>query len=262
MLKSQIMSKILFIALIFLFLIWSFFIEPNLIVIKNYKFKIPQAEGMKIVFVSDFHIAKQDKKRLRRIVKKINKQNPDVVLSCGDYIKGYSGRNTLDIISQTEELKKIKAPFITILGNHDGHFDKENIAKTLKNAGFTVLNNSNIKFKNLYIAGLDDIQTGSPDSNKALNGTKSPRIILTHSPDTYYDIKDNVDLILAGHTHGGQVSLPFIGALVVPSDYGVKFAKGIIKETQNTMLITKGLGTSILSLRFLTIPEIVVIDVE
>lgn len=250
------MSKIILI-LIFLF-IWSFFIEPHLLVTKHYN--IESFEGTRIVFVSDFHISKYDKGRLERIVKLINKQNPNLVLSGGDFIKGHDGKNTLSIEEQAEILSKIEAPFITVLGNHDGWYDKEKVAETLKNAGIFVLSNSNIGFNEMYIAGVEDKQTGTPDVEKALKGTSGKRILLTHSPDIYYDVKEKVDLILAGHTHGGQVSFPIIGAPIVPSDYGSKMAKNEINETQNRMIITKGLGTSILPIRFGAVPEIVVIN--
>ena len=106
------------------------------------------------------------------------------------------------------------------------------------------------------------MQTGLPDVEKALKNTSSPRILLTHSPDIYYDVKDDVDLIFAGHTHGGQVYIPFFGAITVPSQYGPKFAERVIKETQNTMIITKGIGTSIMPVRFCSVPEIVVVEFE
>ena len=101
---------------------------------------------------------------------------------------------------------------------------------------------------------------GKPDIEKALENTDGKRILITHSPDIYYNVKDSVDLILAGHTHGGQVSFPPFGAPIVPSEFGSKFANRIIKETQNTMIITKGIGTSILPVRFCSVPEIVVIN--
>ena len=223
------MSKILFAIIIILF-IWSFFIEPHLLVTKHYKVK--SLEGTRIVFVSDFHISKWDKGRLERVVKLINKQKPDLVLSGGDFIKGHDGKNTLSIEEQAAILSKIEASFVTVLGNHDGWYDKERVAETLKNSGFTVLLNSNIKIDGLSIAGVD----------------------------VYYDVKEDVDLILSGHTHGGQVSFPIIGAPVVPSEYGSKMAKREINETQNRMIITKGLGTSILPIRFGAVPEIVVIN--
>ena len=251
------MIKVFLLILIVILIIWSFFIEPNLIKIKKLDLNI---NNMKIVFISDLHIAKNDKKRLQKIVELINKQNPDLVLSGGDYIKGHDEKNTLSIEDQASELKNIKAPIISVLGNHDCWYDKNRVTRVLEKNGIIVLSNSNTKFKNIYIAGVEDLQTGNPDVKKALAGTQGKRILLTHSPDIYYDVKSDVDLILAGHVHGGQVRLPFLGALVVPSEYGNKFSYGLIQETQNKMFITKGLGTSILPIRFNSIPEIVVIN--
>ena len=255
-------KMLLFSIVLFLLFIWAFYIEPNLLVVRRHKLDIQGLKNMKIVFVSDFHIAKGDLKRLRKIVNAINKEEPDLVLSGGDYIKGHTGRSTLDINILAQELSNIKAPVITVLGNHDCLYGKEEVKRILEENGITVLDNSNTKFGDLYIAGVDDLKTGSPDSKKALDGTQEPRILLTHTPDVYYDIKDDVNLILAGHVHGGQVSFPLIGAPIVPSKYGSKFAGGFIKETNNTMFITKGLGTSILTVRFCSIPEIVVFAVN
>ena len=251
------MNKYLILFFIILF-VWSYFIEPNLLVVTKYK--VPNLDGKKIVFVSDFHIARRDKNRLKRIVKLINKQNPDLVISGGDYIKGHDGKTTLPIETQVKELEKIKAPIISVLGNHDGWYDKYRVKSALENHGIKVLSNSNTKVDNLYISGVEDMQTGNPNIKTALENTTSPRILVSHTPDVYYDVKDSVDLILAGHVHGGQIKIPFIGPLIVPSKYGTKFACGKFKDTQNTMIVSKGLGTSILSLRFNAIPEIVVIE--
>lgn len=249
-----------FLILITLLFIWSFFIEPNLLVVKNYTFK--EFGDKKIVFVSDFHIAKNERKRLQKIVNTINEIEPDLVLSGGDFIKGHDGKYTLPIEEQVKEFKKLKAPMITVLGNHDGWYDKDWVRETLQANGIIVLENSNTKFEGLSIAGVEDIQTGFPDVEMALIGTEHPTILLSHSPDIYYDVHEKVELILAGHLHGGQIYLPFIGALNVPSNYGNKFVRGLIEETHNKMLVTKGLGTSILPLRFGAIPEIIVISAE
>lgn len=247
-----------FLIIITLLFIWSFFIEPNLLVVKNYTFK--KLGDKKIVFVSDFHIAKNERKRLQKIVNTINEIEPDLVLSGGDFIKGHDGKNTLPIEEQVKEFTKINAPIITVLGNHDGWYDKDGVRETLQANGITVLENSNTKFEGLSIAGVEDIQTGFPDVEMALIRAERPTILLSHSPDIYYDVHEKVDLILAGHLHGGQIYLPFIGALSVPSKYGNKLVRGMIEETHNKMLVTNGLGTSILPLRFGAIPEIVVVN--
>ena len=246
-----------FLIFLLIVFIWGFFIEPNLIVIKKYKVK--NLGFKRIVFVSDFHIAKGDKSRLKRIVKLINKQNPDLVISGGDFIKGHSGMRTMPIEDIAEEFGKINSPIVSVLGNHDGWYDKYKVKKALESKGVTVLSNSNTKIGDLYIAGVEDLQTGLPDIDVALENTELPRILVSHTPDIYYDVKDYADLILAGHVHGGQVRL--LGkALIVPSKYGTKFACGEYKETQNRMIVTKGLGTSILNVRFGAIPEIVVLE--
>ena len=251
------MFKYFFIIFVLLF-IWSYFIEPNLLVIKRYN--IPELGDIKIVFASDFHIAKGERKRLEKIVNTINNEESDLVLFGGDFIKGHDGGHTLPIEDQAEILSKIKSPMISVLGNHDGWFNKSRVSDALEKNGIKVLLNSNTKFENIFIAGVEDIQTGYPDIEKALENTESPRILLSHSPDIYYDVEEKVDLILAGHVHGGQVYIPFIGAPIVPSRYGSKFARGLIYKTHNKMIITKGLGTSILPIRFCSIPEIVVIN--
>ena len=249
--------KILILVTLILF-IWSFFVEPNLLTVKKYK--VENLDGKKIIFVSDFHISKGDKGRLRKIVKKINELSPDIVLSGGDFIKGHTGKSTMPIESQAQELSKIKAPVVTVLGNHDGWYDKYRVKTALEKNGITVLYNSSTKIGNLYIAGVEDMQTGIPEVKVALENAEFPRILLSHTPDIYYDVKEDVDLILAGHVHGGQVRLPFVGALICPSIYGTKFSSGDFRETQNRMIVTRGLGTSILSMRFNNIPEIVVLE--
>lgn len=251
------MFKTILIILFILF-IWAFLIEPNLLVVKHYQ--IEALKGIRIVFVSDFHISKYNKERLERVVKLINEQYPDVVIAGGDFIKGYDGKHSLPIEEQAEILKNIEAPAIAVLGNHDGWYDRERVTRVLRESGFTILENSNIQINSLHIAGVEDLQTGKPDIKKALQNTQKPRVLVTHNPDIYYNINEPVELILAGHTHGGQVSFPIFGAPIVPSKYGSKFAKRIIKETENTMIITKGIGTSILPVRFCAVPEIVVIN--
>ena len=250
------MYKYYIFILIILF-IWGFFIEPNLIVVKQYSVKF--LNGKRIIFISDLHIAKGDKKRLLNIIKKVNSLNPDLVLLGGDFIKGHDGKTTLPIEEIANELRQITVPKISVLGNHDGWYDKYRVKTALENSGIKVLINSSAKFDNIYISGVDDLQTGCPAVKTALENTGNPRILLTHSPDIYYEIKDRVDLILAGHVHGGQVRLPLIGALICPSKYGNKFSGGDYNETGNRMIVSKGLGTSILSVRFCDIPEIILL---
>lgn len=238
--------------------LWGFFIEPQLLVVKRYKADF--LDGKKIVFISDWHIGKFDKYRLRRIIKKINSLSPDLVLSGGDFVKGHSGKCSLSIEEQAKELSEIKAPIVTVLGNHDIIFDKYTVKKELENCGIAVLDNSCIKIDDLSIAGVGNKKVLPAEIETALENTDYKKILISHTPDIYFDVKEDVDLILAGHVHGGQVRIPFFGALICPSRYGTRFSCGDFRETGNRMIVTKGLGTSILNVRFCDIPEIVIIE--
>lgn len=253
--------------LLFLFiLIWLTLIEPNQIEIKHYKIQDPQLKGLRIVFAGDFHLKKHQQKRADKIISLINQQNADLVLSTGDYIYCHKESASMPIAKIAENLSKIQPPFYTTLGNHDFWAGNEKITKEFEKHNITVLSNSNtkikIKDKTIYIAGVEDLQTGSPNVEKALENTTSPRILLTHSPDIFPDIwQDDINLILAGHLHGGQIRIPLIGAIIIPSKYGNTYSQGLIVDNNNKkMIVTKGLGTSILPIRFNCKPDLIVID--
>ena len=146
---------ILLVVLLILF-VWGFIIEPELLTVKRYK--SDRFGGKKIVFVSDFHFGKHDTLRLRRIVKTINKLNPDLVLSGGDFIKGHCGKNTMPIEKIAEELKQINAPIVTVLGNHDINFDKYTVKNTLEKWGIIVLDNSSTNIDRITISGIVSIR--------------------------------------------------------------------------------------------------------
>lgn len=245
------------IVLLILF-IWGFFIEPELLTVKRYK--SDKFGGKKIVFVSDFHIGKYDTLRLKRIVKTINRLEPDLVLSGGDFVKGHSGRYTMPIEKIAEHLAQINAPIVTVLGNHDINYDKYTVKSTLEKYGITVLDNSGTNIDGVAISGVGDKRVNFSQIKLVLENAEKTNILLSHTPDIYYDVDEDVDLILAGHVHGGQVRVPFLGALICPSKFGTKFSCGDFHETNNRMIVTRGLGTSLLNVRFCDIPEIVVIE--
>ena len=114
--------------------------------------------------------------------------------------------------------------------------------------------------KYVDIIGIPDRKTQEIDMPSAYYRTQLPRIAISHNPDVYYDIIDRTSMIFAGHTHGGQFVLPFMRPLFVPSKYGAKFASGLITPERNQMIISKGLGTSILPVRLNCKPEIVIVD--
>ena len=250
------MKKILVLIIIFI-CIWSILIEPNLITVKNITVHDNQLANLKVVFIGDIHYKPYDNCRLNRIINKINQQKPDLVLSCGDYIDGFDNENKIFNEEIKNALSKIQSKYgvYTVLGNHD---------MNIGDLGIKILNNSNyyIKEKNLYICGVEDYVTGCPNIDKAFEDTKQPRILLMHSPDLYPNVVENVNLVLAGHNHGGQVRLPFLGG-VFGGDQGYfpPYEDGLHSFAAMNMIITRGLSSNPKILpRFNNLPEIVVLD--
>lgn len=284
----------LIILIIFCLLLagYSYFIEPNRIEVNRYEVQDSRLKGVKIVFASDFHVKTYGQKRLDMIVEKINAENPDLVLSAGDFVCGHLHSTTMPISGIAKTLGNVRAKygFYTTLGNHDGWYGADKITKSLENNGIKVLSNSNIALningQKLYIAGIEDAYTGKPDILRALDsigfdengGYNAPIIMLSHNPDMFPQMPNGISLVLAGHTHGGQIRLPVIGPVFTASKYGDKYAKGWIQvkdeetvktdtsypiELQKdiqTLFVTRGLGVSILPFRFNCPPEINVIE--
>lgn len=267
------MKKFLIIIVILL-IAWTFFIEPNMLTVTNLNIKASGLKGLKVVLVGDFHVKTNQKKRLAEIVNKIENQHPDLILSTGDFVSGHKPKQSMPIEQIAKELSLLKPKygFYAVLGNHDWWQGGERIEKVLEKNGIVVLDNENkvinINGEKLYIAGIEDMNTRNIDLVQALKNVQHPAILLTHTPDVFpfitdkssSEIMDKLDLTLAGHTHGGQVNIPFIGPLIISSSYGKRYAQGLIKENDKTMFVTKGIGTSILPIRFNCVPEIVVID--
>lgn len=259
---------LIFISIIIILLLcYSTFIEPNKIKITKYHIENTKLKGLKIGFISDFHLKSNHQKRLKKIIKLLKEQNPDIILSTGDFMYNHKTKGSMKIETIAEELSKIipQYGFYTVLGNHDWLADGIHITKMLQEKNINVLDNSNIRIslntgESLYIAGVEDYQTKSPNINNALQNTNKSTILLTHNPDIFPQLTKKITLTLAGHTHGGQVRLPFIGAVIVPSKFRSKYAKGVIKENGNIMIVTQGLGNSILPFRFNCSPEIVLIE--
>ena len=244
--------------------LWAFFVEPNILEIKHLKINNENLDGLKIVFASDFHIKPYEKHRLKKIIRKINEQNPHIILLGGDYVNSHKKNMTYPIAKIASELKSLKSKYGTfaVLGNHDGWQGKYEVIQALQDNNIQVLENSNINLDKFSVAGVEDLQTGNPNLQKALKNAEKNIILLTHSPDIFPQVPDTVMLTLAGHTHGGQIVFPGIKPLLVPSIYGTKYAFGLIQENNKKMYVSKGMGTSILPLRFNCRPEIVVIEFE
>lgn len=248
--------------------IWSFCIEPNLLSINRITLKNSDLKGIKIAIAADFHLKKHEENRLKKVIQKINENKPDLIFLVGDFVQGLSEIQSLSFEKIADNLKNLTPKYGTyaVIGNHDIWLDEYKVADVLKSAGIIVLNNENqkaeIKEKSLTIAGTNDFTENKADIVKTLINAEKPIILLTHNPDIFPFVPASVDLTISGHTHGGQVIIPFVGAPIVPSSYGNKYLKGLVTENNKQILITKGIGTSILPIRFNCLPEIIILSFE
>lgn len=268
--KGRFKKMIIFlIIVVILLLIWGKFIEPNLLMINDYKLEseqLPESfKGSKIVQFSDLHYGMISESMLKRLVNNINSLKPDVVVFTGDLVEeGYELKDD-DIKTLVKYLNKINASLgkYAIIGNHDVRNESfENIMydsnfRLLKNNYDTVYNEKN---DSILIYGLDDSIEGEP-TIKALKAKDinniNYRIILTHEPD-YVDefINDyDISLVLAGHSHGSQVNIPGINRLFLPKGCR-KYYKSYYNVNNTPLYISNGIGNSMLNFRLFTIPSI------
>jgi predicted MPP superfamily phosphohydrolase len=256
---------------------WAFVFEPDRVVVSETVLRLPgQPEvfsRLRLVVLSDIHAGAPHVKadKLRLLVGKVNELRPDLVVLLGDFvIQDVVGGEFVEPEVIAGHLKDLRAPLgvYAVLGNHDWWYDGERVGRALKGAGVRVLENEAARVEKdgqaFWLAGLADLWTRRPDIEGTLSQVSdgSPVVALTHNPDIFPRIPARVILTLAGHTHGGQVNLPFVGRPVVPSQFGQLYAQGHIKEGGRHLFVTSGVGTSMLPVRFRVPPEIVVLTFD
>lgn len=215
-------------------------------------------------------------KRLAEVLKPLAEaQKPDVIFLLGDYSgishgpaqKLYNDWMRVDPEAASRILGGLKAPMgvYAILGNHDWAENGYAVAAALREGGATVLDNAHVAVRTpagdrLTIAGVDDpIGPRGARPDLALRGapTDRPLIFLTHRPDEAMRLPRPASLALAGHTHGGQIRLPFLGHLVSMSRHG--FVGGLYATPKGPLFVSKGVGTAALPFRFFNPPELILL---
>ena len=258
---------------------WGFFIEPNRLVVRHETIQIDQwprqLNDFRIGVISDIHAGGEfiDERKIRTIVERTNALQPELIVILGDFVAGDGRRNPLRM--QPEEfapiLKELRAPLgvYSVLGNHDWWYDGRHVRRALEENGIKVLDDEWFKVDargtSLYLVGLADLWTRP--QRVVTTVSQIPRdgtiIALTHNPDIFPRLPDYVPLLLAGHTHGAQVRLPFIGYVVEPSrSSGERYVRGHVYENGHHLFVTTGIGTSIVPVRFGVPPEIVLLSVK
>ncbi|MEK3966797.1 metallophosphoesterase [Paenibacillus sp. FSL H7-0323] len=246
--------------------------EPNWIEVTklDLRFKeLPSAfSGMKLVHFSDTHLGfNKDARDLARLAKHISKAEPDLICFTGDIVDS----DPEDLVEAVPVLAALSAPLgkFAILGNHD-YKNTQLVTELLESAGFRVLRNRSYLLKRggavMAVTGLDDLLHGKPDPAKAITGVPEGtfNVLLMHEPD-YADTAQaySFDLQLSGHSHGGQIRLPFIGAPFTP--YGsLKYINGLYYTEDKAMpvYVNRGFGETYMPFRLLCRPELTVLTLH
>lgn len=228
--------------------------------------RLPTAfDGVKIVQFSDLHLGFNTREKvLASLVESISRQSPDVICFTGDMVD-----NSAKPLAQAlPYLSSLQAPMgkYAILGNHDHWGQPGEVIRMLKASGFIVLQNANVILRRedsmIAIVGLEDSLIGNPNPVKALKGVPEGifSLLLMHEPD-YADTAAlyPFDIQISGHSHGGQVRLPFVGAITTPKG-SKRYIQGLYTMGSNRMrlYVNRGIGVTKLPIRFLCRPELTV----
>ncbi len=279
--KSKIFAIIVMATILLILIIWTLWgntaLELNHFTISSDK--LPEVfDGYRIAHISDLHNTKigKDNEKLLNMLREVK---PDIIAITGDLI---DSRNTdIDIALQFTKAAMEIAPCYYVTGNHEARVSEyEELKKGLMEHGVIVLEDEYIELERteekITLLGVNDpnFQTDYLLSSfdiimksklqEILNVEKGFTILLSHRPELFKAYADsNIDLVLSGHAHGGQFRLPFVGGLIAPNQ-GLfpKYDAGLYTEENTNMIVSKGIGNSILPLRFNNRPEVILIELK
>ena len=237
--------------------LWAFWLEPASLTVAEHELSLgwPGERSLRVAVLADLHVGSpfNGMAKLHSTVDRTNAALPDVICILGDLvIQGVLGGRFVPPEESVIELTRLPAPggVVAVLGNHDGWFDHDRVRQALETIGIHVVEDTAIRLDTpaglLWVAGISDLWTGRHDLSAALAAVadgSTPVLLLTHNPDIFPLVPDRVTLTLAGHTHGGQVRLPFAGAVIVPSEFGQRFAAGHVVESGRHLFVATGVGT-------------------
>jgi len=254
---------------------WGFWLEPASLHIETVVLPLawPYSRPLRMAVASDLHVGSpyESVEHLRTVVDRINSTKPDMVCLLGDFVTADPFGGHIAPEELTGELSRLRAPggVMAVLGNHDHARGLHRVYEALTRAGIRILEDTAVRAATpsgpVWVAGVTDFWTGAHDVGRALRDIPpgdAPIILLTHNPDVFPEVPRGVLLTLAGHTHGGQVTLPLIGAPIVPSRYGQRYVKGHVHEGGRDLFVTTGVGTSGLPVRFGVPPVISVVTIS
>lgn len=257
---------------------YGYFMEPNRFAVETIRLKLPRLShrfsGLRVIQISDIHMGGwMNPERFQRVADLVTAQKPDVLLITGDFLIGYdfddAAQQALqDLVKGLGPLAE-SIPTFAVLGNHDYWINARAVRDMLRSIGITDLTNRVFTFtrenQHLHLCGVDDVWDGDvrlDDVIAQLNGDGAA-LLLAHEPD-FADTSARTgrfDLQLSGHTHGGQIVLPFIGPPRLPY-LGRKYPSGLYKVGEMFQYTNRGVGMARLPIRLNCPPEITLIILE
>jgi predicted MPP superfamily phosphohydrolase len=253
----------------------AFWLEPASLRTSEERVSLPWPAGpLRVAVLTDLHVGSPFNgiANLRRVVDLTNAARPDMICILGDLvITGVLGGSFVSPEDIARELSRLQsaAGTFAVLGNHDGWLDRDRVRRALIANLVRVVEDTAVRVDTpagpLFVAGVSDLWTGPHDLKGALSAVTSeaePVLLLTHNPDIFPTVPDRVSLTMAGHTHGGQVRLPWIGRPIVPSRFGQRYAAGHVVEDGRHLFVVTGVGTSIIPVRFRVPPAVTILRLE
>lgn len=251
--------------------------RPNLVSIEIPLSRLPESwDGFRIAQLSDLHYDDTFSViPLRKAIDLVNRLQPDLVVVTGDFITSpwVKHRRQKILAARAIEpcaqwLAQARARFgiLASLGNHDVSTDPAHVTAVLQSHGISVLRNRSVPLERdggrLWLAGLDDILEGRPDLTLALKAVppEEPVVLLAHEPD-FADYVEHADLQLSGHSHGGQIRIPLVGAPFLPV-MGRKYPRGLRQIGPLTLYTNAGIGTIVVPMRLACPPEVTLITLR
>lgn len=274
--------QIYLILVVALLLVLFFYWQNNDLVTTDISYinnKVPESfDGYNIIHISDLHNKRFGNKQ-SKILSKIAKENPDIILITGDIIdrRRYNLNKALEFVEGVVRI----APVYYVAGNHEAwSFKYAEVDQALSLAGVNVLNNKKLEIvKNnskIEIIGLKDAAFDTKEYAKEINLTQFKKnlnkfsnpsnfsILLSHRPEIFdLYVESNIDLIFSGHAHGGQFRLPLLGGLYSPNQ-GIfpTYTSGVYSQDKTSMIVSRGLGNSLMPIRLFNKPEIIKVTLK